>query len=463
MKRLLLCAGLVACGGSGATGGDGGSRSLDATADARVTSNADAASPSDASSEGDHLAPDASDSSAHDGSRDAGTDAVAETCTDLRPQLTTGQANLDTILDYLAQAGIITSTTGLSTDHWDPTGGVGDVTTFTPTYTVDASGAYATVQSAIDAAVARGGTDRIYILVSPGTYREVDCVPSSAPPITLYSTAADASTPAVIVYNNYNGESKDAGATANPCSPNPSATTFGTAGSATFAVFANGFQAKNITFSNDVSVATLAMTTGTQAVALMTQADQIVLDTVQVLGHQDTLYMETPSEGTVVRSYVKNSYITGDTDFIFGGATMVLDTCQIQFVSDRKSSGSVLSPSTASLNMYGILVDNATFTADSTTGAASVGLGRAWDRSCVDVPTYLSSCVTASDYPNGQAVVRNSTLGAQIATNPWLAAATTKRGFCGTPWECLSDAGSSGVCPANRLYEYQNTGPGAAP
>jgi pectin methylesterase-like acyl-CoA thioesterase len=101
------------------------------------------------------------------------------------------------------------------------------------------------------------------------------------------------------------------------------------------------------------------------------------------------------------------------------------------------------------------------FTADSTTSPGAVGLGRAWDRSCVDVPTYLSTCVTASDYPNGQAVVTTSVLGVQIAPDPWLPAATTKRAFCGTPWECLSDSGAAGVCPGNRLFEYRNTGAGA--
>jgi len=326
---------------------------------------------------------------------------------------------------------------------------------------VDA-GMYPTVQSAITAAVkaaVHGTTARVYILVSPGTYREVVCVPLGAPPITLYSTNADP-TKTVIVYDNYNGESTDAG-TPNPCTAGAAAT-YGTAGSATFAAFADGFEAENITFSNDVTTATLATTSGTQAVALMTQADKIVLENVQVLGHQDTLYMETPSEGTVVRSYVKSSYISGDTDFIFGGATMAFDSCQIQYVSDRKANGSILAPDTAALNQYGILVFNGMFTADSTTAPGSVGLGRAWDRSCVDVPTYLSTCVTAVDYPNGQAVVSSSMLGVQIAADPWFAAATTKRAFCGTPWECLSDAGADGVCPANRLYEYQNTGTGAA-
>ena len=377
-----------------------------------------------------------------------------------RPQLTDAEAAQDTILAYLAQAGSFSAPGGLVTDNWNPTtSGVGDVTTFTPAYTVAATGdggAYTTVQAAITAAVNAGGTNRVYILVNPGMYHEVVCVPSGAPPITLYSANADASQ-TIIAYNNFNGESSDAGMP-NPCSP-PSATTFGTNGSATFAAFANGFEAKNITFSNDVTSAELGTTSGTQAVALYTQADQIILENVRVLGHQDSLYIETPSSNSVVRAYVKNSYIAGDVDFIFGGATFVLDGCQIQFVSDRRAPTTALAPSTDSRNNFGILVINSQFTADTGTAAGTADLGRAWDRSCTDVPTYVATCVggTAGHYPNGQAVVRGSSLDKHIAAAPWVASATTKRPFCSESWSCLGDGAT---CPANRLFEYQNTGPG---
>jgi pectinesterase len=325
------------------------------------------------------------------------------------------------------------------------------------------SGAYATVQAAIDAAVAKGGTDRVYIRVLPGTYREVVCVGSNAPPITLYGTSADP-TQTVIAFDNYNGKTKTAGAPANPCTPNASATTYGTAGSATFSAFANGFDAKNITFSNDATPATLtAMAgSGTQAVALMTEADRVILENVRVLGHQDTLYVETPNSDTVVRTYMKGSYVAGDVDFIFGGASFVLDATQIQFVSDRTLKGQALAPSTDSRNPHGILVSNGNFTADPNTAPGAMGLGRAWDRSCgADSSAYLSMCVAVGHYPNGQAVVRNSILGPHVDASPWLPSATTKRPYCNTDWPCAIDGGA-GTCPANRLYEYQNTGPGSA-
>jgi pectinesterase len=369
-----------------------------------------------------------------------------------RPTLTDAQAANYTILKYLEKAGSISA--GLVADDWDPRAGVGDVSAFSPQYTVGASGGtHTTVQAAVTAAA--GGTSRVYIRVLPGTYREVVCVPPTAPPITLYSTTADASQ-TVVVFNNYSGNTVTATSPANPCPGPASNGTYGTAGSATFAAFAAGFQAKNITFSNDVTGAMLGTTAGTQAVALMTRTDQVILENVRALGHQDTLYLETPSADTVVRVYIKGSFIAGDTDFIFGGATAVMDTSQIQSVTDRAGSkGQPLAPDTGSSNPYGFLVLNSAFTADAGATAASMALGRAWDRSCKTVDYYAATCVSTPPYPNGQAVVRDSTLGPHIKTaaGTWAAAATTSRGFSTTPWACST----SGNCPANRLCEYNDT------
>jgi pectinesterase len=371
-----------------------------------------------------------------------------------RPMLTNAQAGLFTVAKYLARAG---SVTALVTDNWDPTGGV--VTPATPTYAVSAGGAMPTVQGAITAAVSAGGKNRVYIQVSPGTYNEVVCVPKNAPPITLYGTGADP-TATVIQFNNWNGKAVDGSSPTNPCTGTTTDKNknkiYGTNGSATFAAFANGFQAKNLTFANSVTTADFGSSTSTQAVALMTEADQIVLDNVRVLGHQDTLYVETPNAATVVRVYIKGSYIAGDVDFIFGGATAVVDNCTVQFVSDRQASGQILAPDTDSRNPYGILVNNSQLTADSATKAGAVGLGRTWDHNCSS--DYVTNCLLAdpNGYPNGQATVRDSVLGTHIDTAvPWKAAATTKRAYSSTPVpDC---GGTTTTCPANRLYEFQNS------
>ena len=197
----------------------------------------------------------------------------------------------------------------------------------------------------------------------PGTYREVVCVPSTAPPITLYSTSSDASQ-TVIVYNNYAGKPKAETAPANPCepniNPNPSVSstsyqTYGTRGSATFAAYAKGFQAKNITFSNDVDESTLG-SAAPQAVALITRGDQLVFENVRMLGNQDTLLAASLDVSTIARAYFKSSYIEGDVDFICGRATMVFDGGTIKFVNNRRSTGNILAASTDSRNPFGILI-----------------------------------------------------------------------------------------------------------
>jgi pectinesterase len=365
-----------------------------------------------------------------------------------RPQLSATAAPSFDVLPYLAQAGNLT--TGLVRDDWNPTAGVGDVATFQPDFRVAVTGGtHATVQAAVDAAVAAGGTARKFISVAPGTYRELVCVPSAAPPITLYGTNADASL-TTIVFDNYSGKAKVAGTPANPCNPNLDGVTFGTSGSATFAAYAAEFYAKNLTFANDTDETTASG--GVQAVALLTQGDRLIFENVRVLGNQDSLFLKTPNVQTVTRAYLKSCFVEGDTDFIFGRATFVLDGCTIRSLTSRTANGVVLAPSTDSRNPFGILVTRSTFEADATAAASSTSLGRAWDESQMDVTVYATNVATGV-FPNGQAVVRESTLGVHIqSTGPWRAAATTSR-----PYSSVAT-----TVPANRFYEFGNTGPGAA-
>jgi pectinesterase len=370
----------------------------------------------------------ASSSSSKASSSVANASSVPSTST--RPQLSSTSAANNTIAKYLGS--------------WDPTAGVGNVSGFTAKYTVaaDGSGTHSTVQSAINAAVSTGGSSRIFIAVKAGTYREVVCVPAAAPPITLYSTTADASK-TVIVYNNANPKPKSSGTSANPCTPNASATTYGTSGSSTFSAFSQGFQAKNLTFSNDYVEDTYS-SSNQSAVALDAQGDQQVYENVRVLGNQDSLLSYTSSATTIAHHYFKSCYVEGDTDFIFGRGTAVFDGCEIRYLTARKSNGIVLAPSTAASNSYGFLVINSTFT-QSGSASNSVSLGRAWDESVGSLSNYVNGTS-----PNGQAVIRDSVLGGHIIkTAPW-GSSTVSRPFCS----------SSCTNSANRFYEYNNTGAG---
>src|SRR5688572_30067042 len=166
-----------------------------------------------------------------------------------RPQIDPALAATLGVLEYLASAGNLVQ--GLTRDDWDPTAGAGDASSFVADYVVASNGGtHTTVQAAVTAAVEAGGSQRRFIQVSAGSHREVLCVPSGAPPITLYGTSTDASQTR-IVFDNNAGKPKDAGDSANPCNPNTAGTTFGTSGSATVAVMARDFNALNLSIIND--------------------------------------------------------------------------------------------------------------------------------------------------------------------------------------------------------------------
>ena len=327
--------------------------------------------------------------------------------TSTRPQLNSSEAANYTIARYLAS----------SPDTWDPTAGLGAASSFTANFTVaaDGSGTHTTVQAALTAAAS--GTARRYILVKPGTYRGVVSITGSTP-ITLYGADTDA-TRVVIVNSN---SAADAG---------------GTGASATFTTKAAGFQLMNLTISNDFPTPTSG--SNIQAVALYTTGDKTVLQNVRLHGFQDTFYADSSSATAIARVYVKDSFIEGDTDFIFGRAVLVIDGGTIHYLASRKGTGSGVhfAPSTHVDNMYGFLATRVNFTAESGAPSNKISLGRSWDQSST-TPT-----------PNGQAVVRESMLGGHISqTAPWAAAATSGRAYSAT---------------GNRFDEYCNSGPGAGP
>ncbi|MEI9942506.1 MAG: pectinesterase family protein [Pseudomonadota bacterium] len=328
------------------------------------------------------------------------------TGTSTRPQLTATEAANDTILEYLAQS-----------DNWNPTAGLGSASAFTPDFTVaaDGSGTHKTLQAAITAAGT--GSARRYILIKPGSYRE-QVKYMGATPLTIYGADSDATH--VVIVDNLSA-----------------ATAGGTSKTATFMSSAPGLQLMNLTVSNDF--ATPSSGSDLQAVALYVTGDKTVLENVRLHGFQDTLFTDTASDSKASRVYIRNSFIEGDTDFIFGGASLVIDSSTLNYLSSRKGSGSgiYLAPSTRVSNDFGFLVIASNFTADASAPSNKISLGRSWDEGGVS-PT-----------PNGQAVIRESVLGAHInKTAPWAAAATSGRAYSAT---------------GNRFSEFCNSGKGAGP
>jgi len=274
----------------------------------------------------------------------------------------------------------------------------------------DGSGNYSTVQAAINAVPAGG-----VIAVKPGLYHEVISIPVTKARITLRGTTGKASD-VVIDFDHASGTKK------------PDGSTYGTSGSATATIAADGFTASALTFRNSFDRAAHPEITATQAVAVKTAADRMVFDNVTFAGHQDTLYADTAATGTIGRQYFRHCSISGDVDFVFGRATAVFDGSTITAL-DRGSNpnGYLTAASTRRTNPYGFLIVNSRVV--STAAKATYFLGRPW-------------------HPGGdvdaiaQVVVRDTELPAAIKPAPW----TDMSGFS---WR---DA---------RFSEFHNTGPGA--
>lgn len=112
------------------------------------------------------------------------------------------------------------------------------------------------------------------------------------------------------------------------------------------------------------------------------------LEKVRLLGRQDTLYLNTSNlrneavTDRISRVYVKDSYVEGDVDYVFGRANAVFDNVHFHTVSTRRSPEAyVLAPNTLPDNPYGFLVKNSRFTGDSGyQGSFKAKLGRARDQ-----------------------------------------------------------------------------------
>lgn len=370
--------------------------------------------------------------------------AWALTGTASRPQLTSSEAANQTVAKHLAQAGTIGA---LTTDNWDPSAGVA---LLTADYAVAADGStrYRSVQAAVDAAVAAGGTMRRYISVKPGTYKEVVCVPAAAPPITLFGLgSAPAAT--TISFGNANPTPKPSGSATHPCASNASSTTVGTSDSGTVTVRAAQFQARNLAIVNSYVEDTYAGS-NQSAVALALRGDKAVLENVALTGNQDTLLVSAGSANTVIRAFFKGGSIEGDTDFIFGSGVAVFSGSTIRYTAARRGAGNggvIFAPSTRPGSGYGFLAVASTFDAVGGPAANTVYLGRAWDESVGSLSNYVNG-----SSPNGKVVIRESSLGAHVRKSaPW-SASTVGRPYC-----------SSGCTQsANRFYEYANSGAGSA-
>jgi pectinesterase len=396
--------------------------------------------------------------SAHGGSEYPGTVT--------RPVLSAAEAAHFTPRAYLAHTGPVAAPVA---DPWTP-GPIRTARIAADFVVGDPASAravtHATVQQAVNAAARTGQTRRIYIQVRPGVHTGTVYVPATGPPITLYgggsgpdAASIELSLDATISPADYVSQVNPSGQY-TPADPawqmyNSCATrTTATIGACAAVLWSQrgDFQLANLTVRNTLLD---SVDSGThQAIALRTDGDRTQLQSVRLIGRQDTAYFNTADLSTIARVFVRDSYVEGDTDFVYGRASAVFERCRFMVVSSRKpANGVTFAPSTEPSWPYGFLVIDSRIATDAGyRGAPTAHLGRAWDAGA-GATGYLPG-----SSPNGQLLIRNSFLGNGFdVAAPWAPAATTARPFVASvsPDRTLDD-------PAfNRLWEYRNYGPSA--
>ena len=395
----------------------------------------------------------------------------------VRPQLPPAIGRQVTIAEVLKTTGRAGSEI---TDPWDPLADpLAQGASFKADYIVDAAvqadgkRTFNRVQDAVSRAVKDGG-GRAYILVKPGTYRELVYVPASPRPITLYGegkTAADtvitAGLDAAVAPGDYVNQFGAQFANVDPAIQEMHASirdrsgNISTSGSMTVWVRNAGFQARNLTFENSYNKATgnareecgeracgnnapdaQIAKVHHQAVALTVEgADKAQFENVRLIGFQDTLYLKSAETRVTARSFFHRSYIEGDVDFIFGDTTAYFYRSEIRSLGDRTMSY-VGAPNTNWKTKYGFVFDTCRFTNDGSANALAgkFYLARQWfhNSRCspfapVDVEGYQCVLGTESVYRKpkgtitptvletvGKMLVVNSTIGRHIdRANPW--------------------------------------------
>lgn len=205
--------------------------------------------------------------------------------------------------------------------------------------------AHATVQAAVDAAVAAG--DAATIRIPAGIWRGVVDVPPGAPALRVVGAGA---TRTRIVHDHY----------ASRIDPR-TGEGFGTYGSATMFVRADDFHAQDLTIANDAGPVG-------QAVALVVDGTRAAFERVHLLGHQDTLYLR--KAGTL--AWFRDCRIEGTVDYVFGAATALFERCALHSLGD----GYVTAASTPAGQAHGFVFRDCVLTAAP--GVSRVYLGRPW-------------------------------------------------------------------------------------
>ncbi len=244
---------------------------------------------------------------------------------------------------------------------------------------VDGIPYYSTVQAAVDSVPATNTTRKV-ILIKAGDYEEEN---SSTKQLIIdkpYISLIGEDSEMVCLHNQPLDLATDTSTTTTRC--------FMYVQTA-----ATGFSAENLTVENDWEYLGDGTISNESADAILTEAEGAVYTNVRFLGYQDTI---NPNKN---HQYFYKCYITGNVDFIYGSAGMVLfEDCDIVFrYNANKNSGYVTAPKSDGVD-YGLIFDDCRITAESGCSGSKYYLGRPWgeEAAVTFIDCYMGSVINAS-------------------------------------------------------------------
>lgn len=348
-----------------------------------------------------------------------------------------------------------------------------------PDFVVGAAGGegvtHTSIQAAVDAAIAKHSSSRMYIAIQPGEYAGTVYIPAASGSVTLYGTTDNASDVKITLPLDSEIDVNTWRRAVNPSGKympgkpawymfdscqNKRNATVGIMCSAVVWSQNNGLQMQNLTIANTLGDSVDA--SNHQAVALRTDGDKVQLNNVHLLGRQNTFFVTNSDvqnrllTDRLPRTLVTNSYIEGDVDVVAGRGAVVFDNTDFRLVNSRTPEGSVFAPATLPNIYYGFLAINSRFSA---AGDNTAQLGRAWDVEASE------NGYAAGQTSNGQVVIRDSVINEGFnSAKPWGDAAGSKRPFTGN----IGTKGEKGEIQrdlndanANRMWEFNNRGVGS--
>jgi pectinesterase len=214
---------------------------------------------------------------------------------------------------------------------------------FNVTVAQDGSGDYVSIQEAINNSPAFP-YKRVTIRVKNGIYKEKIKIHEWNTNMSLIGESKEKT---IVTYGDYFG--------AINLGRNSTFYTY------TLLVEGDDFFATNLTIQNSSGAVG-------QAIALAIHANRVGIANCTILGNQDTLYVS----GAGNKQYLKDCYIEGTVDFIFGNATVLFENCILHSLKNAY----VTAASTGEGAAYGLVFKNCTLTAAA--GTTEVYLGRPW-------------------------------------------------------------------------------------